>query len=279
MMHRLSLLLQPKPLFFFAFALLLSACQPTVEESDKTATNQWTELEADIQYQHFPKGDSAQIQPEQVLALDFAFYDKNTGDFFNTFLRKDVYYYLNLDDSSNYLQQILVGKTLKDSIHGKGTAASLYQGQLPKSLKASDTLFFDLKVQKIIDEQKEIQAFIQQQELSQCELAGEIYLCPALEKKAALQEGDSVHFEYRTWDIRKNQPLHSEWQQGKFRVGTSRVISGWNMGIPQIGANNTTTTWLLLPSALAYGAKGRANQILPYTPLAFEVKAVKKVGR
>ncbi|MBS7457512.1 FKBP-type peptidyl-prolyl cis-trans isomerase [Coralloluteibacterium stylophorae] len=55
-----------------------------------------------------------------------------------------------------------------------------------------------------------------------------------------------------------------------FRIGTRRVIRGWNMGLPgmRIGGKRT----LLLPPEDAYGAEGAPPMIPPYASLIFEIE-------
>ncbi len=56
-------------------------------------------------------------------------------------------------------------------------------------------------------------------------------------------------------------------------MGTHSVIRGWEMGIKQMREGEKAL--LIVPSKWAYGERGRGKQIMPNTPLFFEVELVK----
>ncbi len=59
----------------------------------------------------------------------------------------------------------------------------------------------------------------------------------------------------------------------EFTLGAHQVIAGWDeiFGILKVGETAT----IVLPSSLAYGARGAGADIKPYTPLVFDVEFIK----
>ncbi|MCF8374110.1 MAG: FKBP-type peptidyl-prolyl cis-trans isomerase [Bacteroidales bacterium] len=89
----------------------------------------------------------------------------------------------------------------------------------------------------------------------------------------APQSGDSVLVHYTGYTI-YGEKFDSSYDRNEafgFRLGTGRVIAGWDEGIGymQKGAEAT----LIIPSSLAYGASGVPG-IPPYSTLLFEVKLI-----
>ena len=64
----------------------------------------------------------------------------------------------------------------------------------------------------------------------------------------------------------QDQPL-------KFKIGTDRVIKGWNEGI--VGMRVGGKRRLMIPSHLGYGAGGSGDVIPPDTDLIFEIELIK----
>ncbi len=61
----------------------------------------------------------------------------------------------------------------------------------------------------------------------------------------------------------------------KFVVGNSEVIKGWDEGL--LLMNEGAKAKLVIPSALAYGARGAGEDIKPYSPLVFDIELVKVI--
>lgn len=58
----------------------------------------------------------------------------------------------------------------------------------------------------------------------------------------------------------------------EYTVGQMSLIKGWDDGV--MGLAQGTQVTLLMPSALAYGAQGAGQTILPYSPLTFDIEIV-----
>ncbi len=65
---------------------------------------------------------------------------------------------------------------------------------------------------------------------------------------------------------------HPDAKPIEFPIGKGNVIKGWDEGIALMRVGGKAT--LVIPSAIAYGERGRGNTIPPYSPLVFEVELV-----
>lgn len=84
-----------------------------------------------------------------------------------------------------------------------------------------------------------------------------------------------VHYEGKLVDgtvfdssFKRNQPI-------EFPIGVGRVIPGWDEGIALLSVGGKAT--LIIPSELAYGARGAGGVIPPNATLVFEVELVEIV--
>ena len=97
-----------------------------------------------------------------------------------------------------------------------------------------------------------------------------------IEKKEGLgkrpQEGDvvKVHYTLYTLEGKKIDSSVDRGQPFTFTVGKGQVIAGWDEALTLMKEGAQAT--LLIPSKIAYGDRQRSKDILPYTPLRFEVE-------
>lgn len=91
--------------------------------------------------------------------------------------------------------------------------------------------------------------------------------------------GDEVSVHYTGWLFdqkvpdKRGQKFDSSRDRGEplvFRLGTGRVIRGWDDGIE--GMQRGGKRELHIPSGLGYGARGAGNVIPPGASLVFEVE-------
>ena len=96
---------------------------------------------------------------------------------------------------------------------------------------------------------------------------------------AEAQRGRSVTVHYTGWLYDQNAPdkrgqkFDSSRDRGEplvFRLGTGRVIRGWDDGIE--GMQRGGKRELQIPSGLGYGARGAGKVIPPGASLVFEVE-------
>ena len=93
------------------------------------------------------------------------------------------------------------------------------------------------------------------------------------------RSGDEVSVHYTGWLFDQNAPdkrgqkFDSSRDRGQplvFRIGTGRVIRGWDDGIE--GMQRGGKRELQIPSGLGYGARGAGKVIPPGASLVFEVE-------
>ena len=79
-----------------------------------------------------------------------------------------------------------------------------------------------------------------------------------------------VHYVGVSWNNGKQ--FDASWDRGKtfqFALGKGQVIAGWDQGVPGMKVGGRRE--LVIPSALAYGAKGSGSTIPPNAPLVFVI--------
>src|SRR5262249_19725296 len=87
--------------------------------------------------------------------------------------------------------------------------------------------------------------------------------------------GDLIRVHYTGWQARGGEVFDTSRKGGQplqFKVGEGLVIRGWDEGV--VGMKVGGKRKLFIPSAMGYGAAGRAPKIPPYADLMFEVERV-----
>lgn len=83
---------------------------------------------------------------------------------------------------------------------------------------------------------------------------------------------DGTVFDCSREDVAKKSGTYTEQRQYEpltYKAGNSGLVAGWEEGV--MGQSAGTELTLIMPSSLAYGAKGAGSVIPPYTPLIFEI--------
>lgn len=99
---------------------------------------------------------------------------------------------------------------------------------------------------------------------------------------AEAKSGATVSVNYTGWlDEKgaKGQKFDSSLDRGvpfNFPLGAGRVIRGWDEGVSGMKEGGKRT--LMIPAALAYGARGAPPAIPPNADLIFEVELLKVLG-
>jgi peptidylprolyl isomerase len=98
-------------------------------------------------------------------------------------------------------------------------------------------------------------------------------------KGRAAKKGDQLSMQYVGVTFDDGQQFDSSWDSGSpidLKLGTGGVIEGWDRGL--VGIKPGGRRELIIPSKLAYGARGRPPSIPPNAALVFIVDAL-SVGK
>ena len=168
--------------------------------------------------------------------------------------------------------------------------------QLPPFLKPGDMLKVEIKMVEI-KTKKELEENQKQQEAEMAKMAeqekpqiaqyvadkkitttptasGLFYTETKKGKGALVKAGNEVTVNY-TGKLLNGQEFDSSVgkpEPFKFIVGQGMVIPGWDEALQLMAKGGKAT--LLIPSNLAYGARGAGGVIPPFAPLAFEIELV-----
>jgi len=168
--------------------------------------------------------------------------------------------------------------------------------QLPPFLKPGDMLKVEIKMVEI-KTKKELEENQKQQEAEMAKMAeqekpqiaqyvannkitttptasGLFYTETKKGKGAIVKAGNEVTVNY-TGKLLNGQEFDSSVgkpEPFKFIVGQGMVIPGWDEALQLMAKGGKAT--LLIPSNLAYGARGAGGVIPPFAPLAFEIELV-----
>ena len=128
--------------------------------------------------------------------------------------------------------------------------------------------------QKPVDD-KIIQEYVRQNNLqAQKTASGLYYVITQPGSGAKPTSGQTVSVHYRG-TLLNGKEFDSSAKQGRpidFPIGIGQVIPGWDEGIPLLNKGGKAT--LLIPSGLAYGARGAGADIPPYSVLRFDVELI-----
>ena len=98
-------------------------------------------------------------------------------------------------------------------------------------------------------------------------------------KGRAAKKGDRLTMQYVGVTYADGKEFDSSWDRGqpfKFQLGKGSVIKGWDQGL--VGIKPGGRRELIIPSKLAYGARGQPPSIPPNAALVFIVDAL-SVGK
>ena len=87
--------------------------------------------------------------------------------------------------------------------------------------------------------------------------------------------GNGTVFDTNIAEVAKQAGLDKEGREYNpfaFKLGTTEVISGWNIGVT--GMKKGEIAQVILPASYAYGAQGVPGIIPPNSPLVFQIQVV-----
>ena len=123
----------------------------------------------------------------------------------------------------------------------------------------------------------QIQAYLKKSKLVAKKTGGgTYYVITKLGKGLPPTKGSTVRVLYRGTVLATGKEFDSSAKHGNepisFALGTGQVIKGWDQGIAMLPKGSKAI--LLIPSALAYGARGAGADIPANAPLRFDVEMV-----
>ncbi|TLM91842.1 FKBP-type peptidyl-prolyl cis-trans isomerase [Hymenobacter jeollabukensis] len=146
------------------------------------------------------------------------------------------------------------------------------QQQMMEAMQAKAKLVEER--QKPVDDQL-IQAYLQKNSLqAQKTASGLYYIITQPGSGVQPTKGQTVSVHYRG-TLLGGQEFDSSFKRGQpidFPIGVGQVIPGWDEGISLLNKGAKAT--LLIPSGLAYGARGAGADIPPNAVLRFDVELV-----
>ena len=281
-------------LFVFAY---ISACSGSADRGFQST-------ESGLKYKFHLKAEGEKPELGSILKMDMV-YRLNDSILFDT--REDEPMYLELSEPQ-YPGDIFEGLALM-SIGDSATfvidaAQFLFITvgipQLPDFISEGDLLHFDVKLTDAMDEEgfyaeqqqrmedmmraNEKRAededgirdeYLREQGITIEPLESGLYYIELVKGEGAAAEPGktvSVHYEGRLLDGTVFDSSYERDSPLEFVVGVGQVISGWDEGISLMNAGGKAT--LIIPSYLAYGERGAAPKILPFSTLIFEVELV-----
>jgi peptidylprolyl isomerase len=99
-------------------------------------------------------------------------------------------------------------------------------------------------------------------------------------KGKAAKAGDQLSMQYVGITFADGQEFDASWDSGspfQFQLGKGMVIQGWDQGL--VGIKPGGRRELIIPSKLAYGARGKSPTIPPNSALVFIVDALSVSGK
>ncbi len=189
-------------------------------------------------------------------------------------------------------QYSVFGKTVKgfdvvQKIRPKDTIKKVVIIRKGKKAKAFDAVkvFNDYMKEKVAQDKKKAEAkkkiaddFAAKKKLAKKDDSGLLIYTIKEGKGAQPKRGETVQVHYTGYltDGTKFDSSYDRGQPIKFKVGTGRVIAGWDKGIMKMKEGEKAI--LFIPSYLGYGQMGAGGIIPPNADLIFEVELI-KVGK
>jgi FKBP-type peptidyl-prolyl cis-trans isomerase len=134
-----------------------------------------------------------------------------------------------------------------------------------------------LEAQKKMSEQEEgaIKQYIAKNHPNAIRTSTGLYVSitkPGTGDKPSTGQSVKVHYTGKLLNGKKFDSSVDRGQPFEFSIGKGQVIKGWDEGIAML--NRGAKGFLIIPSALGYGANGAGSDIPPYSPLEFEVEMI-----
>jgi FKBP-type peptidyl-prolyl cis-trans isomerase len=146
----------------------------------------------------------------------------------------------------------------------------------PQFIKKGSAIDFYIKIDSFHRESKIIEDYVKNSGQNYTKTSSGLYYVVTQETQGEKgTEGDTISANY-TGKLFNGKIFDSNAESGKpfkFILGTGSVIMGWHEIFAILHEGEKAT--VVIPSSLAYGPRGAGPDILPYTPIVFDVELVK----
>jgi hypothetical protein len=254
----------------------MASCKPT------TIPTEYARTSAGVRYQALvpnPK-DTNSSKPKYGDIIEFHLrYGNDTTILFDSYKNKQTVFKQITRPAfatsfENGLQLLGIGDSAVFVCNADSVFSLLLNEVRPTEIAAGSDLKFWVKMVNIRDEAAEITNYLAQKNILQKpDPSGIIILNTPPTTGIKPKSGDSVVVHYTSQKLdgtliensRTTQPLRSV-------VGIGAMIDAWEIALPRLAQGSKTT--LICPSYLCYAGKRKGN-ILPFTPLVFDIEIIK----
>jgi FKBP-type peptidyl-prolyl cis-trans isomerase len=134
-----------------------------------------------------------------------------------------------------------------------------------------------LSAGQLVKDNAQIQAYLKKNKATARKTTGgTYYIIKKVGTGLPPKKGQTVRVLYRGTVLATGKEFDSSAKHGNepiaFALGTGQVIPGWDQGIAMLTKGSKAV--LLIPSTLAYGARGAGADIPPNAVLRFEVELI-----
>lgn len=194
------------------------------------------------------KGDSATF----IIKADSFFYLTNRGGKMPEFIKDEtmLYFHIKLVDFMD---------------------SAAYFKQMQEMRKQQIAYFEELKNK----EPELIEKYIKDNKINLKPTASGLYFQTLKAGKGAMAKNGQLaktHFILKSIDGALIQSSYDGKTTLDFTIGSEEIIPAWNEAIVRM--NVGAKVLIVVPSALAYGAEGIQNVLMPYTPLVYEIELI-----
>lgn len=250
-------------------------------------------------YKAIKKGSGKLPNPTDIITVKYDIKDLNGRIIYNSnVVKEDVTFECLSENSETKGFNLIISKMYKGDKASFIVPSSLAFAEvgIPNRLQPYTPLNYTIEILDIqekalyksekgkqnksfIDtENEKISSYLKNNNISEKPRESGLYYIETIEGIGRLvKNGDNVKVHYTLYNL-DGKKIDSSVDRGSpftFVVGQGQVIAGWDEALTLMKKGGKAT--LIIPSKIAYGERKRSEDILPYTPLRFEVELIEIV--